>query len=134
MKRFLFAVLTIITVLALCSFSSDDRPDDNSDYLYTWSCYSELNVSGSNGECVSHLVGYSGITTKIVVKQYLQVKDGNRWRTAQYWTNTYYNYYCELVNNRTLYSGNTYRVYTEFTVYSGTNSELVTAYSSTHSV
>ena len=134
LKKSFCLLFALLTVFVLCSFSSDDTPDDNSDYSYTNECFSALNVSGLNGECVSHLLGYYGTTTKIVVKQYLQVRDGNRWRTAKDWTKTYYNYYCDFINNRTLYSGNTYRVYTEFKVYSGSNYETITTYSTSHSV
>lgn len=133
LKRISCMLLTIVVIISLCSFSQEP-PLDDLDYTYTNSCHSSLNITGSNGECVSYLLGYSGITTKIVVKQYLQVRDGNRWRTSQYWTNTYYSYHAHFVNNRTLYSGNTYRVYSEFTVYSGSNYENVYAYSTTHTV
>lgn len=134
MKRIMIVFLAITTILFMCSFASDDDPNNNTDYLYTNNCYSALNITGLNGECVSHLYGYGGITTKIIVKQYLQVRDGNRWRTAKDWTKTYYNYYCDFINNRTLYTGNTYRVYTEFKVYSGSNYETINTYSTSHTV
>lgn len=133
LKKITCMLLTIVVIFSLCSFSQE-TPINNLDYAYTNKCHSSLNISGSNGECVSYLLGYSGITTKIVVKQYLQVRDGNRWRTSQSWTKTFYSYHALFVNNRTLYSGNTYRVYSEFTVYSGSNSENVYAYSTTHTV
>ena len=132
-KRIPCMLLAIVVIISLCSFSQE-TPLDDLDYSYTSNCHSSLNIIGSNGECVSYLLGYSGITTKIVVKQYLQVRDGNRWRTSQSWTKTFYSYHALFANNRTLYSGNTYRVYSEFTVYSGSNSENVYAYSTTHTV
>ena len=73
LKKSFCLLFALLTVFVLCSFSSDDTPDDNSDYSYTNECFSALNVSGLNGECVSHLLGYYGTTTKIVVKQYLQI-------------------------------------------------------------
>ena len=132
-RRFLCVFLSIVAILSLCSFS-EETPIDNSDYSYTLSCHSSLIVSGSTGECESYLLGYSGTTTKIVVKQYLQVRDGNRWRTSQSWSKTFYSYHALFTNDRTLYSGNTYRVYSEFKVYSGSNYENVYAYSTTHTV
>ena len=120
-------------IISLCSFS-EETPDNNLDYSYTNTCRSNLNITGLTGECVSDLLGYPNVTTKIVIKQYLQVRDGNRWRTSQSWSNTYYSYHANFVNNRTLYTGNTYRVYSEFTVYSGSNYENVYAYSTTHTV
>ena len=132
-KKIICLLLSIVTVLALCSFS-EETPINNPRYSYTNTCRSSLFISGATGECVSYLLGYPNITTKIVIKQYLQVKDGNRWRTSQSWSNTYYNYHANFSNYRTLYSGNTYRVYSEFTVYSGSNYENVYAYSTTHTV
>lgn len=129
-------LMTIVVILSLCSFTPDtpETPIDDLDYSYTILCRSSLYITGSTGKCASYLLGYSGVTDKIVVKQYLQVRDGNRWRTSQFWSNTYYSYSAYFTNERTLYSGNTYRVYTEFTVYSGSNSETVTAYSASNSV
>ena len=132
-KKIVCLIISLVIIISLCSFS-EDSSGDNPRYNYTNTCRSSLYISGLDGECISYLLGYSGITTKIVVKQYLQVRDGNRWRTSQYWTNTYYSYHASFVNDRTLYSGNTYRVYSEFTVYSGSNYENVYAYSTTHTV
>lgn len=132
-KKLVCVLISIITLLTLCSFS-EERPIDDLDYVYTNFCYSSLYISGSNGECVSHLTGYSGVTTKIKVEQHLQVRDGNRWRNTQNWTKTYYTYHAHFVNNRTLYFGNTYRVYTTFTVYSGSNYETISTYSNAYSV
>ena len=132
-KKIVCLIMSLVIIISLCSFS-DDSSGNNLRYSYTNNCSSWLYISGLNGECISYLLGYSGITTKIVVKQYLQVRDGNRWRTSQSWSKTYYSYHASFVNDRTLYSGNTYRVYTEFTVYSGSSHETVTAYSTTHTV
>lgn len=102
-------------------------------YLYTTSCASSLQVSGTTGTCYSTIV-CPITTTKIEITQTLQVKDGNQWRAAHTWTKTVYCTDYNFVNTRTLYSGNTYRVKTQFKVYQGTNSETIYAYSRTKSV
>lgn len=79
--------------------------------------------------CTSSLTGYVGTTTKIEVTQTLQVKNGAVWRKCESWDATYYNYYCTFTNSRSVYSGNQYRVKSEFKVYSGSNYETITDYS-----
>ncbi|MCR5835450.1 MAG: hypothetical protein K6G88_02960 [Lachnospiraceae bacterium] len=131
MKRKLMVFISLVMIICLCSFVPPDNPI-SPNYLYTYSCSSSLSISGSTATCTSNLTGYPGVTTKIVVKQILQVKDGNLWRTAHSWTKTYYSNSCSYVNTRTIYSGNTYRVKSEYTVYAGSNYETVYSYSSSY--
>lgn len=130
MKRMLLVVMSLVMILGLCSFAPPDDPV-SPDYLYTSRCSSLLSISGLNATCTSNLIGYYGETTKIVVTQTLQVKDGNQWRTSSSWSHTYYDYSCQFTNSKTVYSGNTYRVKSEFKVYAGTNYETVYSYSTT---
>lgn len=99
-------------------------------YAYTSECSSNLTITSLNAKCVSSLEGYYGSTTKIEVTQTLQVKDGAQWRKCEAWEATYNNYYCTFTNYRTVYSGNKYRVKSEFKVYSGSSYETITVYSS----
>ena len=121
------ALLMALTVFILSVSASEYGLN----YLYTYDCGSYLSISSLNATCTSDLNGYIGTTTKIEVTQTLQVKDGNHWRTSQSWTATYNSYTCDFVNTRTVYSGNTYRVKSEFKVYSGSSYETITVYSST---
>lgn len=130
-KKILCLLLTIIS-FAVFTTEVVSAEEYGVNYLYTWSCSSALSVSGLTGTCYS-TISCPSTTTKIEITQTLQVKDGNHWRTSQTWTKTVYGHIYDLVNTRTLYSGNTYRVKSEFVVYRGTNSETITVYSSTKS-
>ncbi len=55
-------------------------------YLYTDSVNCNLTISGGVASCKSTVYGISGTTTKIVVTQTLQVKDGMSWRKITDWS------------------------------------------------
>jgi len=126
----LFAVLVSVIVFGTINAFAEER---GMNYLYTNACFSTLSVSGSTATCNSSLRGYYGLTTKIEVTQTLQVRDGNQWRQSKTWTATYYSHNCDLENTKTVYSGNTYRVKSEFKVYAGSNYETVYSYSTSQS-
>ena len=124
--------LGLVIVFAFSVFCLPVSADEDAvTYLYTRKCNSEISISSLNATCTSYLSGYYGTTTKIEVTQTLQVKNGAQWRKCEAWSATYYNYYCNYVNNRSVYSGNQYRVKSEFKVYSGSSYENITVYSST---
>ena len=124
----LFIVMILMFALGTTTVFADEK---GMNYLYTRSCSSSLSISGLTATCKSSLRGYYGLTTKIEVTQTLQVRDGNQWRQAKTWTATYYSHNCDLENTRTVYSGNTYRVMSEFKVYAGSSYETVYSYSTT---
>lgn len=130
MKKFLLVLMSFVMIFCLCSFAPvDDTASPN--YKYTISCSSYLKISGTTATCTSSLAGYPGETTKIVVTQTLQVKNGTQWRSVCSWTKTYNSYACDFDNTRTIYSGNTYRVKSEYKVYAGSSYETIYSYSST---
>lgn len=126
----LFLVIIAMLVFGTISAFADEK---GMNYLYTLSCYSSLTVSGMTGTCTSS-ISCTNTTTKIEITQTLQVRDGNQWRTSKQWKKTVYGYVYDLINTRTLYTGNTYRVKSEFKVYCGSNSETIYAYSYTRTV
>ena len=128
LKKMVLFVTTL--VLAVSLFSFPVSADENAvTFLYTRSCSSSLSISSLSATCTSSLKGYRGTTTKIEVSQTLQVKNGAQWRKCEGWDNTYNYYTCNFVNTRAVYSGNQYRVKSEFKVYSGSNYETITKYS-----
>ena len=133
LKRLISLVIAIVSVFTLLCFSVSAE-EKGLMYLYTQRAASYLTISGSTATCTSTLIGYYGTTTKIEVTQTLQVRDGNQWRTSKTWTATYNSYTCDFVNTRTVYSGNTYRVKSEYKVYAGTNYEMVYSYSTTKTI
>ena len=129
-KRGLALLITIVSLFTFFCLTASAN-EDAVTYLYTNYCSSKLTISSLNATCKSELKGYSGTTTKIEVTQTLQVKNGAQWRKCESWSATYYGYYCYYTNSRSVYSGNQYRVKSEFKVYSGSNYENITVYSST---
>ncbi len=100
-------------------------------YLYTDSMSSNLDITSNTATLTSNVTGISGTTTKIVVTQTLQIRDGNQWRKCTSWTKTYYNYRCTFTNKYTVSASGTYRNMTEVKVYSGSNYETIYDYSTT---
>ena len=98
-------------------------------YLYTNQAYSNLSISGGVASCKSTVYGISGTTTKIVVTQTLQVKDGMSWRRITDWSETFNSWYCSYPNSYSPIGSGTYRVKTVAKVYKGTSYETITVYS-----
>lgn len=98
-------------------------------YLYTDSVNCNLTISGGVASCKSTVYGISGTTTKIVVTQTLQVKDGMSWRKITDWSKTFNSWYCSYPNSFSPIGSGTYRVKTVAKVYKGTSYETVTVYS-----
>lgn len=100
-------------------------------YSYTSSLDTLIDITSNTAACTSKVYGLSGITTKIVVTQTLQIRDGNQWRKCTSWTQTYYNSKCTFTNEYTVSTHGTYRNMTEAKVYSGTDYETIYTYSTT---
>lgn len=98
-------------------------------YSYTYSCSSELYVSGTTLTCTSKLTGYYNITDRIEVYQYLQKKNSsNEWETIESWNDVAI-YKASITNYKYSATSGTYRLKTNFRVFSGINYESITAYS-----
>ncbi len=115
----------VVTPLTLEQTESDVMPC----FEYTNTTATSLSIS-TNGTatCLATLNGYSGTTTKIVIKMTLQKKTLLWWSTEESWSTTINSWYGGLSKTASVGSG-TYRVKVEFTVYSGSNSEEITTYS-----
>ena len=98
-------------------------------YDYTNKFSETLSISGGTATCKASLTGINGTTTKIVIKMTLQKKTLLWWSEVETWSATYNTYYGTLSKTATVKSG-TYRVKAVYTVYSGSNSESITDYSS----
>ena len=97
-------------------------------FEYTNTTKTSLSISNGVATSTTTLTGYSGTTTKIVIKMMLQKKTLLWWSTQETWTTTINNFQGGLSKTASVGSG-TYRVKVEFTVYSGSNSEEITTYS-----
>lgn len=127
----LAVVLSMAGVVGIRTSGAYIPPDASPQYQYFFSCSSHLTFSGNDATCKSTLNGYSGSTTKIVIYQVLQVKNSSgNWDDVCHWDNTYYTYAASMTNYRYNLPSGTYRLKSQFTVYSGNSYETVTKYSS----
>ena len=80
-------------------------------------------------------MGYSGKTTKIVIKQTLQKKSSSgTWTTVGTSSNTINSHINVYSKKYTSLSSGKYRLKSVFTVYAGNKSETITKYSSEKTV
>lgn len=98
-------------------------------YQYTRSIVSTLGIGNKTASCTSTVYGYYDVATKIEVTQYLQIKAGNNWETYASWSTTYNSWQCCYNNNKSSLPNGTFRLKTTATVYSGSKSETINAYS-----
>lgn len=133
MKRIvsLFIVFTVASVMLTFGAGALGYQIDN---LYTNSYSSSLTVSGDSATCKSKLNGYSGVTTKIVITQSLQKKSSGSWSTVKTSSTTIFNFAGTLKKTYSGLSKGTYRVKSVFTVYSGSDYETLTKYSSSKTI
>ena len=142
LKKLVSVLLSVVLLFALSTTSyaqgfNVNMPDDFSQlgsdvmpcFEYTNTTYTSLSISNSGvATCSTSLNGYSGTTTKIVIKMTLQSDSWLWWSTEKEWTTTINNWYGSFVKSTNVDSG-TYRVKVEYTVYSGSKSEEITTYS-----
>lgn len=99
-------------------------------YSYANTVTTTLRNSSGKAQCLADVVGFSNSTTKITITMTLQKKTLLWWSKVEEWTTTVSNYYATLSKTYTVESGK-YRVKSVYTVYSGSENETITDYSST---
>jgi hypothetical protein len=102
-----------------------------SPYAYTSKITSTLSISSKNATCQSNVQGITGTVTKIIITQTLQKKSNSTWSDVTSWSKTVNTSGTRFNNTKSSISSGTYRVKTSAKVYSGSNYETVTAYSTT---
>lgn len=135
MFKKLVSVICVIVVSVMCfgmvAFAECAVPFT----LYTYSTTSTLTISGTKATCVSKAIGYSGETTKIVMEQTLQKKTSSGgWSEVASWSETDTGYIGSATNTKSSLSSGTYRLKTVFTVYAGSDYEVLTKYSTEKTV
>ncbi|WP_410068679.1 hypothetical protein [Ruminococcus sp.] len=90
-----------------------------------------MSISNKTATCKSTVRGISGTTTKIVITQTLQKKNGSSWNKYSSWTKTFNSWYAIYSNSKESLSSGTYRVKTVAKVYNGSAYETITIYSKT---
>ena len=100
-------------------------------YSYTNKISCALNNSSGKAQCVASVMGYSGTTTKIVIKMTLQKKTLLWWSKVQEWSSTT-NAHTAAMSKIVAVESGKYRVKLVATVYSGSKSEEIEMYSKTY--
>lgn len=125
MFKKIFSVICII-ISVLCFGMAVSAENFVPYTLYTDSASSTLTISGTTATCMSKATGYVGTTTKIVIQQTLQKKNlSGTWSKVNSWDETDSGYKGSATNKEYNLSSGTYRLKTVFTVYAGSNSEVV---------
>lgn len=96
-------------------------------YDYTDRLTTTLSISSSKeASCRTTIYGIPGTTTKIVVTQYLEKKNGNSWDEVKKWADIPFDdWWCNCTNSYTVTESGTYRLRTEAKVYSNSKYENV---------
>lgn len=138
-------IISVILAAALCmtvlaipgsalSLSSDTKIATPFFLKYTSYCVSSISTANGRAECASYVTGYQNETTKIYIEQTLQRRGTYGWVNEQTWTSTTNSYYASLTNYKYNLISGTYRVKSFVKVYSGTDYETITTYSSESTV
>lgn len=130
-------IISVILAAALSlSFSVEFRasgayiPPDSIQYQYFYSCSSKLSISGTTATCNSSVNGIPGTTTKIEIVQTLQKRtSSNSWSNVASWSGTYNSVNASMTKYKYNLTSGTYRIKSEFAVYSGSSHESTTKYS-----
>ena len=138
MKKKLVSVFTAVMMLFVFSITAFAESDQDVSvvpmrYSYTNIVSSRISFSGHTATCRSVVEGKSSVT-KIEITQCLEEDIGGGWwyRIAS-WTKTFYDNYATYTNTKSSVPSGTYHTRTIATVYVGSNSECITAYSTTAS-
>lgn len=134
---FMAVVLSMTLFISSVASAAIKEPDVSPAYLYVNECSSTLSFSGANATCFSEAIGVYNVTTKIVIKQTLQKKNSSGVfinMDNSTWITTINSFHGSATNYKYSLPSATYRLKTDFTVYSGTASEYITKFSSEKSV
>ncbi len=124
-KRILTLVLCIIMMFSsgVVAQASVEELNNRSVTYYT-----NLYISNGTANCFS-MMNVSDSVTKVVVTMTLQSKTLWWWSTEETWTSTQYSNSISL-SKSTSVTSDTYRIKTDFEIYTGTTVETITLYSS----
>lgn len=128
-------IISCLVALLICclfgsiSLSAASIPNDNAAspcYVYTDQITTVFGISDGEASCTTTIYGIPGTTTKIVVTQYLEKKNGNSWSEVKKWSDiTYESWWCNCTNSYSVTESGTYRLRSEAKVYSGSKYENV---------
>ena len=128
-KKITTIILTVLTaVLVLGTVVSASDMSLFTTYLH--SCSSTLSISGTTATCSSKASGYYGEATSVKIEQSLEMKKSSgKWEEVDSWSETDEGYVGSATNYKYNLSKGTYRLKSTFTVYCGSDYEVVEKYS-----
>ena len=138
MKKIISTFLSLLlafnigsTVYAEGEYDIPEEEVTIEEYLYTLQISNSLSITNHTASCLSTVVGYPELTTKIRIEQILQKKNGSSWSNKVYFINTYNTYIAIYSTQKSDLQSGTYRLKTIAKVYSGDDYETITKYSNT---
>ena len=121
----LMSLLLLVPMNIVASAATTEKSTVQPRWTYTNYTSSALTITTSGkAYCTSDVQGYDNVT-KIHIKTTLQKYTVLWWSKVEVWEGTFYETYGTISETTTVGSGR-YRVKSEFTVYSGSNSEEIT--------
>ena len=127
--RIVSLTMSLILLLSVgvwpCAAVSAEETAVQPRYSYTFLTYTGLDITtGGTAYCLADAEGYEGITTKIHIQMTLQRSIRRRWTDIATWEGTFNDIYATLSKTTTTTTG-THRVKAIFTVYSGSDYEVI---------
>ena len=133
-KRGICCVMSLLLLLSMTAWSGATVSAEESTiqprYSYTNDTWTSIVESPSGtAVCDAEVLGYSGITTRIHIKMELQKFGTVKWETVASWESTVFTWYSTLSKTKEVTVSGLYRVKVTYTVYGGSDYEIITAYS-----
>ncbi len=134
MIKRLSAVLVALVVSASCycgmsASAAQVEPDVSITSEYSYNSSSELTITGTTAQCVSKVKGKAAVTS-IVINQTLQKQlSTGKWQFIEHWNGSFTGSSATLTNTRANLESGTYRIYTQITLSTANDFEVLTKYS-----
>ena len=131
MRSLLCAMLSVVLLFTMTAWTGAtvSAEEVQPRFSYTNYTFTAMDITTKGiATCHADVEGYDGITTKIHIKMQLQKYEHFWWSTLETWEATFYDVVGDLSKTATVGSGR-YRVKATYTVYSGSASEEIVAYS-----
>ncbi len=128
------AILTglVLSVSCFCGMSASAAQIESDVSLlaeYARNYNSNLTITGTTATCSSSVIGYSSVTS-IVINQTLQKQlSSGTWQFIEHWNGSFTGTTATMTNTRANLASGTYRIYTQITLITENDFEVLTKYS-----
>lgn len=133
-KRGICCVMSLLLLLSLTAWSSAAVSAEESTvqprFSYTNNTITSIvEYPSGTAVCDADVEGYSGTTTRIHIKMELQKFGTVKWETVASWESTVFTWYSSLSKTKEVTVSGLYRVKATYTVYGGSDYEIITSHS-----